>query len=95
MTAQTVNFWQSVRRVIAGRSTPQPNVRQVTIQETDAYTLPRDTQRIRVVKGCAWVSVANEDLFVAKGETLQLRADRTGVVVTAIGRKPLNLELLR
>jgi hypothetical protein len=78
--------------VFAGSNAPQRNT--VTILETDAYTLPHNVQQIRVLAGGAWVSVAAEDLILAKGESLMLHADRDGVVVTALGHKPLCLELL-
>jgi hypothetical protein len=94
MAAQTVNFWQSVKSVFAGGSAPQQDTRQVTILETDAYTLPHNVQQIRVLAGGAWISVAAEDVVLTKGESLAFHADRDGVVVTAIGHKPLCLELL-
>jgi hypothetical protein len=95
MVAQTANFWQSVRRALNGSVPSQDNTtQQVTILESDAYTLPRNIQKIRVLAGGAWISLAAEDMILAKGETLTFRADRDGVVVTAVGHKPLQLELL-
>ncbi len=93
MAVQTANFWQFVKRAFIGNAGSQSTIKQVLISECDSYTLPCRTQQIRVLSGGAWVSVASEDMILAKGETLTLRADRENVVVTAISRKPLQLEL--
>ena len=93
MAVQSANFWQFVKRAFTGNAAPQPNIRQVLISERDTYTLPRRTQQIRVLSGGAWVSVEAEDMILNKGETLTLRADREGVIVTALSRKALQLEL--
>ncbi|MBZ0300257.1 MAG: hypothetical protein K8J31_10965 [Anaerolineae bacterium] len=100
MAANTIEprWWQSIRDLWTG-TTSQPErlacFRRVTIEETKAYTLPRDISQIRVVRGGAWVSYQREDVVVYSGQTLKLLPDREGIVVTAIGRELAEIELYR
>ena len=95
MTSRSLqpNWWRSVRQLWAGRTPRWECFRRVTIRESDAYTVPNGTRRLRVVSGSAWVSHLREDLIVHSGQVLHLMPDREGVVVTAIGRQPLELEI--
>jgi hypothetical protein len=100
MTTQMLphKWWRSIKHLLFG-ATDVPERRdctlRVTISEADAFTLPAGVIKLRVVRGGAWVSHLREDLIVRCGQTLQLRPDRHGIVVTSIGREPVELELYR
>ena len=94
MAAHVVNLWQSAKDAFTGGAEPQANAERVTVTEDQAYTLPHDTRYIRVLMGGAWISIMGEDLVLTEGEALKLRPDHQGVVVTAIGHRPLRLEML-
>ncbi len=86
---------QSIRNLLVGvqKTTPKHDCQRLTITEQEAYTLPRSTRRIRVLQGGAWVSHLREDMVICAGETLTLLPDREGVVITAVGRQPVELEI--
>ena len=65
---------------------------RLTITEKDAFTLPKGVRFIRVISGTAWVSVGREDVIVRPAETLYLA--KPGVVVTALGQKRLEFEMI-
>jgi len=91
-------WWRNLKQLLAGPDIPvveQPRFQRLTISEAHAYTLPRTTRRIRVAQGGAWVSHLREDLVVRAGQTLHLLPDHEGVVVTAVGHTPVELEIYR
>jgi hypothetical protein len=65
---------------------------RMTISEKDAITLPKGVRFIRVISGTAWVSVGREDVIVRPAETLFL--SKPGVVVTALGQKRLEIDMI-
>jgi hypothetical protein len=70
----------------------QADAERMTISEKDAITLPKQVRFIRVLSGTAWVSVGREDVIVRPAETLYLA--KPGVVVTALGQKRLEFEMI-
>jgi hypothetical protein len=70
----------------------QPESERMTISEKDAITLPKRARFIRVLSGTAWVSVGREDMIVRPAETLFI--NKPGVVITALGQKRLEFELI-
>jgi hypothetical protein len=103
MSAQTTiqpKWWQSIKQMLTGTTSTTPQrwdcSQRVTIRETDAYTVPDGARRLRVANGGAWVSHLREDFILNAGQTLHLHPDdREGVVVTAVGHQPLELEIYR
>ncbi len=90
--------WQFIRRLLFGTLNAPERwdcTLRVTLSETDAYSLPPGVVRLRVARGKAWVSHLGEDLIVIGGQTLHLRPDRAGIVVTSTGHEPVELELYR
>ena len=100
MATQTVqrSWWRNLKHLLAGtdvHTDEQGHFQRLTISEAHAYTLPRTTRRIRVANGGAWVSHLREDLVIKAGQTLHLLPDHEGVVVTAVGHTPVELEIYR
>lgn len=100
MTTQVIQrkWWQFLKDALNG--TPEmPErrecYRRVTILDSEALTLPAEVSEIRVVRGGAWVSHLREDIVLYGGQTLQLQPDNFTVVVTALGREALELEMYR
>jgi hypothetical protein len=69
-----------------------PSNERMTISDKDAFTLPKQVRYIRVLSGTAWVSVGREDVIVRPAETLYLT--KPGVVITALGQKRLEFEMI-
>jgi hypothetical protein len=101
MAARTVQprWWQSIKHLLAGTGkTPQRQdcSQRVIICEMDAFTVPDGAYKLRVVYGGAWVSHLREDIILYAGQVLHLNSnDREGVVVTAVGHQPVELEIYR
>jgi hypothetical protein len=102
MAAQIIQpkWWQSIKQALTGKANTTPNrwdcSQRVTIRETDAYTVPSGARKLRVAYGGAWVSHLSEDIVLNVGQVLHLHPDdRDGVVVTAVGHQPLELEIYR
>lgn len=67
--------------------------RKITLTYKDAYIVPQDVDEIRVLGGAAWVSYKGEDFILYLGQKMMIDARRRTVIVTALGRKSLTLEL--
>jgi hypothetical protein len=50
----------------------QPATYRVMVESSQAFSLPAATRGLRVLSGCAWVSVDGEDWVLRAGETLAL-----------------------
>jgi hypothetical protein len=70
----------------------QSSSERMTLTEQDAFTLPQKVRFIRVISGTAWVSVGREDVIVRPAETLYL--NRPGVVITALGKRRLEFDMI-
>lgn len=55
--------------------------------------LPAASRGIEVVAGKAWVTVNGQDIFLASGERLWLSSRRDAVLISALGRNPVILEV--
>ncbi len=86
------NQWQDVRRSYErGVIEKARESYVVTLKETDAYTLPATTRKIRVLWGSAWVSHRQQDVVLQQGEILQFK---NGIaIVTALGQHRVGLEV--
>jgi hypothetical protein len=73
--------------------TADHNQREITLRYKDAYIIPADVQEVRVTAGRAWLSVRGDDVVLGRGQRFSLGSNRGTVVVTALGRKPVSLEL--
>jgi hypothetical protein len=98
VTARTSaqGWWQSVKEVfnaVIRREDQQARPQRVTVSEAEAYTLPRGVRMMRVMRGGAWVSHRREDMIVYREQSLHLASDHDGVVVTALGHEPVEIEL--
>lgn len=81
---------------IFGRSkhTGQGDNQRVSLDSRTAFTLPPSVRGIRVITGKAWVALDREDVIVGTQETLYLHPDRHGTVITALGQKRLEFEII-
>lgn len=87
-------FWQSLKRALTGDEPDQRDgARRISVYEVEAYTLPRHVRRVRVVSGGAWISYKREDILLYAGQDMHLHPEQDGVVITAIGHRPVVLDL--
>ncbi len=86
-------FSQIMSFVLSG--TVAAGTRHLTIGEHQAFTLPREVTRIRVLWGSAWVSHMGKDIVLYRGQTMELESSKDIAVITSTGRRPVELELTR
>jgi hypothetical protein len=65
----------------------------VTLQQRDVYRLSPSDQAVRVVSGRAWLTHAGEDIVLTRGEQATFPRQTDSVVITAVGKRPLVLEI--
>jgi hypothetical protein len=65
----------------------------VTLRKGEVYRLAPHCPTVWVVSGRAWATVAGEDIVVDRGETVSFNRRRDPVVITALGKNPLVLEI--
>jgi hypothetical protein len=75
------------------RSTRRADQR-VSLTDRMVWTLPKEVRGIRVVAGQAWVSLGRENVVIRSQQTLYLHPDRRGAVITALGGKRLEFEMI-
>ena len=66
---------------------------RVMLRHNELFRLPAASPGIEVVAGAAWVTVNGQDIFLASGERLWLSSHRDAVLVSALGRNPVILEV--
>ncbi|MBI5668654.1 MAG: hypothetical protein HZC41_11665 [Chloroflexi bacterium] len=68
------------------------NVRRLEIG--DVATLPRTDQVVRVISGCAWITLNRDDLVVQSGERVTLYPGKYAPVISAVGNSQLVYEII-
>ncbi len=58
------------------------------------FRLKRQTQLIRVLSGCAWITLAGEDIFVPRGQEILLPAGRECLIISSPNSRPLVFEIV-
>lgn len=68
------------------------NVRRLDIG--DVAALPRADQVVRVISGCAWVTLNQDDLIIRSGERMTLYPGKYAPVISALGDNQLVYEII-
>ena len=82
-----------------GLSKPQNRLNETGLMlrlmlcQNEVFRLPETSRAIEVLTGMAWVTVNNEDIFLAAGERHMLPSRRDLVLISALGQPPLILEV--
>jgi hypothetical protein len=69
-----------------------PMVR-LMLRHNEVFRLPATSRSIAVVAGTAWVTFDGRDIFLAPRERLWLLSRGDSVLISALGRQPLILEV--
>jgi hypothetical protein len=78
----------SVRREPAFRRMFRP-----TLFQGELLRIPRDSRRLHVLSGTAWISAAGTDVILPPGSCAKLTRTRSPALVSALGGEPLLLEI--
>ncbi len=68
-------------------------VPRLILGKGDVFRLPAISRGIEVVAGVAWITVNGRDIFLVSGERLWLPARGDSILISALGRNPLILEV--
>ena len=64
-----------------------------TLFPGELLRIPRDSQRLDVLSGTAWITAAGTDVIVPPGSCAKLIRTRNPALVSALGGEPLLLEI--
>lgn len=67
---------------------------RLVLYQNEVYRLPPKCRAVRVLGGIAWMAVAGQDIFIARGEIMALASTKDFALVSALGNDPLILEVL-
>ena len=89
------HFSQMINFALTGEIPTAPLTERLFIAENQHYTLPRTITSIRVLSGKAWVSHLGKDTVLDRGDTMEIEPGRDIAIVSALGSKPVELELMQ
>jgi hypothetical protein len=75
------------------RLNPASLMLRLMLRHNEVSRLPVTSRSIEVVTGTAWVTVNGRDIFVTSKERLLLPSHKDSVLISALGRNPLILEV--
>lgn len=58
------------------------------------YRLAETVRAVRVLSGCAWLTVKGRDIIVPQGEMVVLDGADGGAIISSVNKQPVMLELL-
>lgn len=89
----TIDFALLLNGVDHSANLPAVSPLRLVLVQGEALRLPRSRTSIRVLAGSAWITQDGEDRFLLPGEAMTAAAGRDGVVISALGARPLLLEM--
>lgn len=73
---------------------PHPDENQIIeLDGFEVYRLERRSQVVRVLAGCAWITVAGKDVFVPRGEEMLLSQEREYSIISSPNFRTLVFEV--
>ncbi|HEY9671068.1 MAG TPA: DUF2917 domain-containing protein, partial [Waterburya sp.] len=67
---------------------------QLTLKKNEVIRVPLAAQKVQVLSGTAWITVAGEDILLQAGEKAALPSQRNFAVLSALGDVPLIVDVL-
>jgi len=72
-----------------------PLIERINLTENQHLTLSHKVNFVRVLNGSAWISYQGKDIVLKSGEMLELEPGRDITIVSALGHKPVELEVIQ
>jgi hypothetical protein len=66
---------------------------QFTLAKGEVLRIPSACQKVHVLSGMAWLTVAGEDIILTAGEKVALGSYQGIAILSALGEMPLLLEI--
>lgn len=72
---------------------PTHLVARMVLYKGELYHLPKANQRIQIVSGCAWLTLAGQDIILPRGEKISVDPAKDFALISALGQTPLIFEI--
>jgi hypothetical protein len=66
---------------------------RLILYRDEVFRLPAASRWVQVASGVAWLTIPGKDILLKSGESTWLLTDREMILVSALGRVPLVLEV--
>lgn len=67
---------------------------QFTLDKSEVFRIPSSCKELHILAGTAWVTVAGRDIVLTSGEKVSLDPKKDCAILSALGNKPVILEVL-
>lgn len=67
---------------------------QLTLKKNEVVRVPLAAQKVQILSGTAWITVAGEDIILQAGEKAALPSQQDFAVLSALGDAPLIVDVL-
>ena len=84
---------ENMKRIFGHRE-PELTPQRLQLGLGGVSKLNRQSHSVRVISGCAWITVDDQDRILRKGEQTVLPASRFPVVISGLGKQSLFYEVL-
>ncbi|HEY9693978.1 MAG TPA: hypothetical protein V6D15_17380 [Oculatellaceae cyanobacterium] len=65
----------------------------LTLEPNQALRVPDSVHEIQVLSGCAWVTVAGQDIILCDQQSASIPQSRYGAIISPINKETLELDL--
>jgi hypothetical protein len=76
-----------------GYFNPTDLLARLVLYKGEVFHLPKANQKIHILSGCAWLTVAGRDIILPRGEKISLGQAKDFAVISALGQSPLVFEV--
>lgn len=88
-----MTLWNPTTKIERWLKSPDEPHQIIELDGFEVYRLERRSQVVRVLAGCAWITVAGKDVFVPRGEEMPLWPEREYSIISSPNFRPLVFEV--
>jgi len=72
---------------------PANLVARMVLYKGELFHLAKANQKIQILSGCAWLTLAGQDIILPRGEKISLGPAKDFALISALGQSPLIFEI--
>ncbi|WP_414546096.1 hypothetical protein [Nostoc sp. CCY0012] len=65
----------------------------LTLKDNQSFRIPQFIDEVQVLSGCAWITVARQDIILTNQQMASIPHSRDGAIISSISQEPLVFEL--
>ncbi|BAZ36646.1 hypothetical protein NIES4101_25650 (plasmid) [Calothrix sp. NIES-4101] len=65
----------------------------ITLNQNQSFRIPQLVNELQVLSGCAWITVAGQDIILTHQQMASIPHSRDGAIISSISQEPLVFEL--